>query len=94
MRDEEVALRVQLSAREAPNDPISNLVRRLLSDLDALRRLPVIAACGECGWHVDGWRKGVPALWCEQQSNAAPQKPMRPVDGAGPPDWCPLRGTP
>lgn len=48
---------------------------------DAVRALPVIATCGECGWYlpptcgaVDG-----PARYVSDPASA-------------PPSWCPLRG--
>lgn len=59
----------------------------LLAEIDRLRRLPVIATCGECGWHRDllGGRD------CTHERG-------RGVIGAvawnpEPPEWCPLRGA-
>lgn len=50
---------------------------------DAVRALPVIATCGECGWcHAT-------EVCMHQRAHAE-----REIDGSAmpPPSWCPLRG--
>lgn len=51
---------------------------------DAVRALPVIATCGECGWCVEELHVG---SWCDRDAK------QRDVSaGDAPPSWCPLRG--
>lgn len=59
----------------------------LLAEIDRLRALPVIATCGECGWHVDslGARDcGYPGM-CGAVGSVE--------SDPAPPAWCPLRGA-
>lgn len=55
----------------------------LIAEIDALRRLPVIATCGECRWCH-------PSEVCTHERAHIEQE----IDGSDrtPPEWCPLRG--
>jgi hypothetical protein len=62
-------------------------LRDLLAEIDALRRLPVIAMCGDCG-HLGG---GYPDATCTHIDAGADEPPT--VEHVSPPSWCPLRGA-
>jgi hypothetical protein len=59
-------------------------LRDLLDEIDALRRLPVIAMCGDCRWCH-------PTEVCTHERAHIEQE----IDGSDrtPPSWCPLRGA-
>ena len=68
--------------------------RMAYAEIDALRRLPVIATCGDCAHlgadeHCDDEGRW---LYCSGGDIAR----MLPNDARGsvPPAWCPLRGAP
>lgn len=67
--------------------------RKLLDELDALRRLPVISSCGGCTHCVDVSEYHEPCAWhCHHPLRTVE---VGVVDGElPPPDWCPLRGKP
>lgn len=56
--------------------------------LDAVRALPVITTCGECGWR--SVPRGDGPSRCENARLPSPP-PIIERDAA-PPGWCPLRG--
>ena len=55
-------------------------------EIDALRCLPVITMCGDCG-HLGG---GYPDATCTHIDAGADEPPT--VEHEAPPEWCPLRG--
>ena len=60
-------------------------------EVDALRRLPVIATCGDCAYFAAAvHERGLPA-----QCNHDAFDDMRDIgdDDSDPPSWCPLRGA-
>jgi hypothetical protein len=61
-------------------------LRDLLSEIDALRSLPVIRTCEDCAWGTVCSVPGTRRCYHPTQLSEAPQ-----VTGA-PPEWCPLRG--
>jgi hypothetical protein len=60
---------------------------RLLAEIDALRRLPVIATCGDCR-HVDDDDE---ATVCALVDGDPCGEVIDEADA--PPEWCPLRGS-
>lgn len=57
---------------------------------DAVRALPVLATCGECGWATDDPESPSDpgsGEWCGRD---AKRRQIR--TDAAPPSWCPLRG--
>lgn len=69
-----------------------DVAKCLLREVDAQRRLPVIATCRHCGWsRVDVRRTPKGKGLCAAAT-------LNPAHGytlldAAPPDWCPLRGA-
>lgn len=61
-------------------------VNTLLTEIDALRKLPVIRTCEDCAWGTVCSVPGTRRCYHPTQLSEAPQ-----VTGA-PPEWCPLRG--
>ena len=61
--------------------------RILLAEVDELRRLPVIATCGDCAH-----RRGSSYSECAHPGATGPVHVTQ--RDAEPPTWCPLRGTP
>ena len=64
---------------------------RLRAELYRLRRLPVIATCGECGYEsltsdADGYEASV----C---TKSGPRQWLLVRADKEPPTWCPLRGA-
>lgn len=57
---------------------------------DAVRSLPVIATCGECGWRHRVAVRGGTVHECEHPRLTIDEARVRP-DNA-PESWCPLRG--
>ena len=57
----------------------------LIDEIDALRRLPVIATCGDC-MHADG----MATTTCHYVEDAPRLAGM---STSPPPSWCPLRGA-
>jgi len=69
--------------------------RSLLAEIDALRRLPVIATCGDCRWPLDDndYATYTDPNWiCSHKK--APAHADLSSDPVPPPSWCPLRGAP
>jgi len=63
----------------------------LIDEIDALRRLPVIATCDDCAQCV---AVEDDAAWCEHPDANADHFMGRAVDATRPPPaWCPLRGA-
>lgn len=61
--------------------------------IDALRRLPVIATCGDCGWHRPSNTRKAPDL-CAHRGYPGLAHALPPLGPSGaPPDECPLRGA-
>lgn len=70
-------------------DAIGLCLRDLLAEVDRLRRLPVVATCGECVWHR------VTRVFADRVDYCGnPSAHNGDVGGADtePPEWCPLRG--
>lgn len=69
-------------------------VRAVVEERDALRALPVIATCGQCGWARDAGRitlTNAPAVQCSMVTqNSAGWRVAMPHD-TEPPKWCPMR---
>ena len=55
---------------------------------DAVRALPVLATCGECGWH----REERLGHFCTHATADETQESLRVSRDDVPPSWCPLRG--
>ena len=66
------------------DEDLVEAVRLLVQERDTLRRLPVIATCGECRWCH-------PTEVCAHERAHIEYE----IDGCTlpPPDWCPLRGA-
>ena len=76
--------------------PWQRLLRQARAEIDALRRLPVIATCGDCthpGFRME--RTVDDQEVCTHADAPRPGNELFADDASGPPPaWCPLRGTP
>lgn len=73
---------------KARGPQLNALLRALGAEVVRLRRLPVIATCGECAWHRITHVFGDRVDYCGH-----PSAHNGDVDGdTAPPTWCPLRG--
>jgi len=89
--DREAYLR-RVSAPSGPWVQLTGaMLREVFDEVDALRRLPVIATCDDCAQCV---AVEDDAAWCEHPDANADHFMGRAVDATRPPPaWCPLRGA-
>ena len=87
--DREAYLR-RVSAPSGPWVQLTGaMLREVFDEVDALRRLPVIAMCNHCAWCVAVEDDDD---WCEHPG--ADDGDDRAVDATRPPpSWCPMRGA-
>lgn len=85
MMREEIAERLATLGHASVID--TGEVRRLA---DAVRALPVIATCGECGWMHRTAVRGGTVHECEHPRLAIENASIQP--DTAPPSWCPYRG--
>lgn len=77
-----LALARQYAEQEADTSTCRQLLRAALAEVDRLRRLPVLASCGDCRHFRDDTTDS-----CALEARDLPGDDVVP-------DWCPFRGKP
>jgi len=88
--DREAYLR-RVSAPSGPWVQLTGaMLREVFDEVDALRRLPVIATCVDCAYFVEADNDVESPAMCTHGAFARWRDIL---DDGDPPSWCPMRGA-